>query len=130
MSKIIIIVAALALILHGLIHLIGPTVYMKLGQVEEIAYKTTLLGGRWEVGERGIWMFGALWIVPAVGFILAAVAILAGWGWWQPLLIGVTLFSLLLTVLDWRIAYAGVVVNLVILAVFALEPRIASWFLG
>jgi len=130
MPKIIIIVAALVLILHGLIHLIGPTVYMKLGQVEEIAYKTTLLGGRWEVGERGIWMFGALWTVPAVGFILAAVALLAGWSWWQPVLIGVTLVSLLLTVLDWRIAYAGVVVNLVILAVFALEPRIASWFLG
>lgn len=130
MSKIVIIVAALILILHGLIHLIGPTVYMKLGQVEEIAYKTTMLGGRWEVGERGIWMFGALWVVPAVGFIVAAVAILAGWSWWQPVLIGVTFVSLLLTILDWRVAYAGVVVNLVILAVLALEPRIASWFLG
>jgi hypothetical protein len=33
MSKIIITVAALVLSLHGLIHLIGPTVYMKLGQL-------------------------------------------------------------------------------------------------
>jgi hypothetical protein len=130
MSKTFIIVAALILTLHGLIHLIGPTVYMKLGKVEGIAYKTTLLGGRWEVGERGIWMFGALWVVPAVGFILAAVAMLAGWSWWPPVLIGVTLFSLLLTVLDWRVAYAGVVVNLVILGVLTLEPRLVSWFAG
>lgn len=128
MSKIIIIVAALVLVLHGFIHLIGPAVYMKLGQLEEITYKTTLLGGRWEVGQRSIWIFGALWIVPAIGFILAAVALLAGWGWWQSVLIGVTFVSLLLTVLDWRVAYAGVVVNLVILGVLILEPRLVSWF--
>jgi len=129
MSKIII-VAALLLILHGLIHMIGPTVYMKLGKVEDISYKTTLLGGRWDVGERGIWIFGALWVVPAIGFILAAIAILAGWSWWPPLLIGITLFSLLLTILDLRVAYAGIVVNLAILAVLALEPRIVNWFAG
>ena len=126
MSKIIIIVTALVLALHGLIHLIGPAIYMKLGTVKEIAYKTTLLDGHWDVGASGIWMFGALWVVPAVGFILAAVAMLAGWSWWQPALIGVTLFSLLLTILDWRVAYAGVVVNLVILAVLALEPHLVS----
>lgn len=128
MSKTIIIVAALILILHGLIHLIGTTIYMKLGTVEGFSYKTTLLGGRWDVGEGGIWMFGVLWVVPAVGFILAAVAMLAGWSWWPPVLIGVTLFSLLLTALDWRVAYAGIVVNLVILAMLTLEPRIVNWF--
>jgi membrane protease YdiL (CAAX protease family) len=64
MSKTIIIVAALILILHGLIHLIGTTIYMKLGTVEGLSCKTTLLGGRWDVGEGGIWMFGALWVVP------------------------------------------------------------------
>lgn len=72
-------------------------------------------------------MFGVLWIVPAVGFILAAVAMVSGWSWWQPLLIGVTLFLLMLTLLDWRVAYAGVVVNLVILAVLTLEPHLVNW---
>lgn len=127
MSKTILIVAAIVLILHGLIHLIGVVVYMKLGAIEGFPYKTTLLGGSWAVGERGIAFFGALWIVPVIGFVLAALALLFSWGWWQPLLIGVTLFSLLLTVLDWRVAYAGIVVNLVILALLALGPRIASW---
>jgi len=130
MSRVLIIIGSIVLILHGLIHLLGPVVYMQLGAVEGFLYKTTLLGGAWDVGERGIWIFGALWIVPAVGFILAAVALLAGWSWWQPLLLGVTLFSLALTVLDWRVAYAGVVVNLVILALLALQPRIATWFSG
>lgn len=39
--------------------------------------------------------------MAAIGFVAAAVALLAGWGWWQPVLVGVTLFSLVLTALDW-----------------------------
>ena len=77
---------------------------MKIGTVKEIAYKSTLLGGRWELGEHGIWVFGGLWVVPAVGFILGAVAMLAGWSWWQFLLLVVTPLSLLLTILDLRVA--------------------------
>lgn len=73
-------------------------------------------------------LFGALWVVPAVGFIVVPVALLAGWEWWRPLLVAVTLMSLVLTFLDWSVAYAGVVINLIILAVVWLGPRIASWF--
>lgn len=64
--------------------------------------------------------------MPVVVFIVAAVALLAGWEWWRLVLVKVTLLSLLLTVLDWRVAYAGVVINIVILAVVWLGPRIAS----
>ncbi len=38
--------AAVILILHGLIHLMGTVTYMKLGTVQGLTYKTTLLGGR------------------------------------------------------------------------------------
>ena len=130
MSKIVVFAAALVLILHGLIHLIGPAVYMRLSTVEDIPYKTTLLGGRWHVGDRGIWLFGLLWVVPAIGFVLAAVAMMVGWTWWQPLLISVALFSLLLSVLDARVAFFGIVVNLFILAMLALEMRVFHWFAG
>jgi hypothetical protein len=122
-----IIIAAFVLVLHGLIHLMGTTVYMKLGTLEALPYKTTLLSGRWDLGEGGIRAFGALWAVAAIGFVVAAVALLAGWGWWQPTLIWVALFSLVLTALDWSNAYAGVIINIVILAVLALGPRIAGW---
>lgn len=39
------------LILHGLIHLMGTVTYMKLGVVEGLTYKTTLLDGRWELAR-------------------------------------------------------------------------------
>lgn len=47
------IIAMIVLILHGLIHLMGTVTYMKLGTVQGLTYKTTLLGGRWDLGEKG-----------------------------------------------------------------------------
>jgi len=126
MLKIMLIIAAIVLVLHGLIHLMGTAVYMKLAPVQGFVYKTTLLGGRWDLGAGGMALFGALWLVPAIGFVVAAVALWLGATWWQPLLFSVTLFSLALTALDWNIAFAGVVVNLVILALLWLEPRFTS----
>jgi hypothetical protein len=109
--------AAFVLIAHGLIHLLGTTVYLRLGEVSGFAYKTTLLGNRWDLGPVGIGIFGAMWAVAAVGFIVSAIAMLTGSSWWQPVLITVTVFSLLLTGLDWNLAFAGVGLNLVILAI-------------
>jgi len=126
MSKILTIAAISLLVLHGLIHLMGTTVYTRLGTVEGLNYKTTLLNGRWEIGERGIWIFGALWGVAALGFILAAVALWSGWEWGMLLLAGVSLFSLTLTALDYRVAFMGVAINVVILAGLWLVPQILA----
>ena len=115
--------AAFVLIAHGLIHLLGTTVYLRLGEITGFPYKTTLLGNSWDVGPVGMGIFGAMWAVAAVGFIVSAIAMLIGSSWWQPVLIGVTVFSLLLTGLDWNLAFAGVVLNLVILALVFWRQR-------
>jgi hypothetical protein len=44
----------------------------------------TLLNGHWNLGINVISLFGALWVFPGVGFILATIALLMGWGLWQP----------------------------------------------
>lgn len=116
------IIAALVLILHGLIHLMGTVTYMKLGAVQGLAYKTTLLGGRWDLGEGGMAVYGALWAVAAIGFIAAAIALSAGWGWYRPVLLGVAVFSFALTALDWKVASAGAILNIVILTMLGLGP--------
>lgn len=128
MAKILSIIAAMVLVLHGLIHVIGTVADLKLGSIEGFSYKTALLGRHWEVGERGMWIFSALWAVAAIGFVVAAVALLAEWGWWKAQLIGVTLFSLALNALDWSTAYAGFIIDSVILTVLGLGPRLATWF--
>jgi hypothetical protein len=120
------IIASIILILHGLIHFMGTATYMKLVEIQQLPYKTTVLGGRWDLGPSGIAVYGALWGVAAIGFMAATLALLVGWNWWQPVLLGVTLFSLILTALDWDVAYAGVIVNIAILAILLLGPRITS----
>ena len=126
--RILTIIASIVLIMHGFIHLMGTTAYLKVAEIKELPYKTTVLDGRWDLGANGITVFGALWALAAVGFIIAAVAVIASWSWWQPVLLGVTLFSLVLTALDWEVAYAGVIINIVILAVVWAGPKIANWF--
>ncbi len=116
--------AGVFLALHGLVHLMGAASYLKLATVEGLPYKTTVLGGRLNLGESGAGVFGLLWVLAALGFLLAAAAHLFGWAWWlpwwRPALIAVTLLSLALTVLDAGAAKAGIVVNLVILALILL----------
>jgi hypothetical protein len=116
------IIAAVVLALHGLIHLIGTAAYLKLADVQGFPYKTTVLGGRWDLGQGGISFFGVLWAVAALGFVVATIAFLINLAWWRSALLWVTLLSLVLTALDWGNAYAGVLINSVILAVLWLGP--------
>jgi hypothetical protein len=105
---------------------LGTSAYLKLAEIKELPYKTTVLNGRWDLGADGIAVYGALWAVATVGFVVAATALTAGWSWRQPVLFGVTLFSLVLTALDLEVAFAGAIINIFILAVVLVWPRIAN----
>lgn len=122
--------AALVLALHGLVHLMGTAVYMKLGTLEGLPYKTTLLDGRWDLGEGGIRVVGAVWAVAAAAFVAAAVGWVGGWDAWRPVLLGATLLSLLLTTLDATRAPVGIAVNLAILLLLWLAPQLAGRMAG
>ena len=76
------IVAAIVLVLHGLIHLMGTISYLKLAQVQGLPYKTTVLEDRIDLGAFGIGIFGVVWAVTAFGFVIAAIAILLNRSWW------------------------------------------------
>lgn len=124
--RIVSIITSVVLALHGLIHLMGAATYLRLAEIEQLPYKTTVLGGRWDLGSSGTTFFGILWAVAAAGFVLTAIALFGNWDWWRSLLIAVTLFSLVLTSLDWGVAYAGTVVNLAILLLLFLGPWISK----
>ena len=120
------IIAAVVLILHGLVHFMGTAAYLKLTDVQGLPYKTTVLAGRWDLGEVGIAIFGVLWAVVAIGFGIATVAFLLDLMWWKPSLLWTTLLSLVLTLLDWEVAKTGVMINLVVLAVLWASPLFKS----
>ena len=127
MLRVLLYVIALGLAVHGLIHLMGFVAYWPLGVVADLPYKTALLGGRWEVGGAGMRLFSLLWLAVAAGIVLAAVGLAFGWAWWQPLLLISVLLSLVITALDWSVAFRGTIIDVVILAGLVLLPRMAAW---
>jgi hypothetical protein len=122
MSKTVQTIIAVVIGLHGLIHLMGFANYLKLGEIEGLPYKTNLLGGRWELGEGGIKIFGVLWLLAAVGFVVAAFALATQQAWASPMLLVVTIFSFLITGLDYQVAFAGIGINIAILLALWLVP--------
>jgi hypothetical protein len=79
-------------------------------------YKTTLLAGNLDVGAAGIRVVGLLWLLAAIGFVVAGVAVFTLRPWWGIVTLGVTLFSLALCILGWPDARFGLLINLIILA--------------
>jgi len=123
-ARIATVIAVFLLTVHGLIHLMGTAVYARHVEIKGLSYKTTLLSGHWELGERGIRVFGWFWVLPALGFVTAALALLFGWAWWRPILVWATLLSLALAMLDWSNAFMGAVVDLAILVLVSFGPHI------
>lgn len=117
------IIAAIVFIVHGLIHLLGFVVPWRLATIEGFAYKTTLLSGTLDVGDAGVRVIGLLWLLAAIGFVVAGVAVFTSQPWWQALTLWVTLFSLVISILGWPDSQFGVLINLVILAYLLFGGR-------
>ena len=103
------------LLLHGLVHLMGFVAYWPLSDVSALPYKTTLLGGRWEVGVGGMRLFSLLWLLAALIFAGAAIGFLLGQPWAWPLLWAAALLSLGICLLDYDQAWRGAVLSGLIL---------------
>lgn len=127
MIRLLIYILAFGVAFHGVIHLMGLIAYWPLGTLAELPYKTTLLDGRWDVGRGGMRLYSVLWLLAAVGFVVAAVGLVLRWDGWWTLLLATTLLSLLVTALDWRASYRGAVIDLILLAGLLLWPRLAVW---
>ena len=126
MSQIISIIIGIVLFLHGLIHLMGFATYWQLAEINELPYKTTLVNGRFDIGDTGIRVYGLAWLLLAVAFLITAYGLIAGQPWARGAILVTATISLVVTALDSQVAYAGMIVNIVLLLVFALTP----FFLG
>lgn len=117
-------IAAVALTLHGLTHLIGFVVPWQLARLEGIAYTTSGLAGALDLGPIAVRILGLGWLALAVGFVIAGVGILRDRRWALPLTAVLATWSLALCVLGLPETVAGIVVNVLILgAVAEAETR-------
>ncbi|MEZ4621508.1 MAG: hypothetical protein R2867_39235 [Caldilineaceae bacterium] len=96
-------IIGLFFVLHGLVHL------LYLGQ--SWRFFELQPGMSWPDGS---WVFAPFTgvqatragaaigcILAAVGFVAGGIGLIAGWGWWQPIIIGTAALSALLYLLFW-----------------------------
>jgi len=121
MSTVLTITASIVIGLHGLVHVMGFYVYARLGEIEGLPYKTNVLKGKLEFKKIGMIVFGIIWLITAVGFVIGGVALGTGHEWAATLILWTSIISLIITSLDYSVAYMGIIVNIGIL--------IASFFL-
>jgi hypothetical protein len=122
---------AVVAILHGLVHLMGFVAYWPLANVPDLPYKTSLLNGRFEVGVTGMRLFSLVWLLAALGWVVAGLLLAFGRSVWAPLMLGAALLSLVICFLDWGVAFRGALIDLVFLVglffVFGLRVQPAPF---
>jgi hypothetical protein len=117
---------ALLMVLHGAAHLPGFVSEWRLATLEGIQYRTTVLAGRLDLGDAGIRVVGTLWLAAAIAFFVTGIGAFGNTSWWIPAATGVTLGSLVLTLVELPESRMGLVVNLVLLAGLFIAARFAA----
>jgi nicotinamide riboside transporter PnuC len=114
--------AAIVLVLHGFAHLVG--LVGAFGWSQGVPHRTTVLAGRADLGEFGIRVVGTLWAVVALAFAATALGIVSRATWTSPLLLATTLASLALCAIRLPEAKIGLVIDIVIIAVWIGVTRL------
>jgi len=109
--------------LHATAHLVGFAGSWRLSAPEGIPYRTTVLGGRLDLGDVGIRAVGILWLLAALAFLIAAAGVLTNASWGMTATIGVSMASLGLCLLEWPQARIGAVMNVALIASVLLLSR-------
>jgi hypothetical protein len=102
---------------HGLIHLIGVAVYLRLAAIEGLSYPTSLLDGALPAPPLLVRVLGVLWLAAALAFLGAAAALFFGAPSWRAIVLAASVVSFGLCALGWPDAEAGVFVNVGLVAV-------------
>ena len=121
-------IAAFIILMHGLVHAMYFVSYWPLADLEDLPYKTTLFFDRLDVGSAGMKLYALLCLLATIGFVIAAVAFAVDAAWWRPLMAGMALLSLVLTGLNFKLAYGGPIVNIIILIVVWAAPHLGMGF--
>jgi hypothetical protein len=106
---------------HGVMAWPGFAVPWRLLTIREVPFTTELAFGAVDVGEPGIQLFGVLWMVTIVLFIVGGIAYAMRWPWAVPLIAGTAAFQIVLAVLNVPWTWEGVVLDVFILALISLD---------
>lgn len=106
---------AILMALHGLAHAPGFLNSWRLKEFPDVPYTTTLFRGGLEIGEGGRKSVGLLWLLTALGFLVAAYGAFTAADWWWGVALGTSVVSLILSAAELPAARIGLPINAVIL---------------
>jgi peptidoglycan/LPS O-acetylase OafA/YrhL len=112
-------IAAIVLALHGAIHLIGFVTPWRIATLEGFAYRTTVFNGALDVRDAGARVIGLAWLGLTVGFLTAGYGVWRGTRWAVGLTGVLAVVSLVVCLLGLPETFAGIAINVVILAMVA-----------
>ena len=118
------ILLALIFLGHGIAHLPGFLVSWELVVLEP--YRTTILVDYFDIGDRGIRVMGAMWLLGFLAFALSSVGVWLRRSWWSRVALLTAIFSMVLCALDWPDAQIGLYIN-VALIVFLVANNSQEW---
>jgi hypothetical protein len=108
--------AAVAVALHGVIHLIGFVSPWRIASLEGFAYRTTIVDGAQDIGDAGVRVIGLIWLGLTFAFLAAGYALWRGKPWAVGLTGALAVLSLIVCVAGLPETAAGVATDVVILA--------------
>ena len=109
--------AAIVLVLHGLVPALGFVALWRVAELEGIAYRTTVLDGRLEIGDTGARILGLAWLALVPAFVVAAYGVATGRRWALPVVGLVAAASLVVSILGLPDSRPGLMIDVAILAV-------------
>ena len=114
---------AFFLLAHGVAHLVGFVSSWQLATLAELPHKTTVFSDRVDVGDAGIRVMGVLWLLAALAFLVAAIAVATEAGWAVRFTLAAVVASFMLCVAGWPDARIGVAVNVGLVLLLAIGAR-------
>jgi hypothetical protein len=114
------IIFALLVFIHGLIHLLGFVKEWKVAQVRQLSGEKLF-----PFGDALSKMLGIVWLVTFLCFAVAVAGFLATKDWWWMVAFTAVVISQALIILYWKDAWAGTILNVVLLPVIIVAY--AEW---
>ncbi|WP_104523651.1 hypothetical protein [Blastococcus atacamensis] len=102
--------AAVVLVIHGLVHLMGTSLLWKWGQPGELHYGDV----RPEAGSTAAMVVGGAWLIALLLYLVTAALLATGRPAWRPVGLLAALVSTVVLVPSASIAWAGLAVDVAV----------------
>ncbi len=113
-------ILAALLFIHGVAHLVGFVVSWKLADLKEMPFSTKIFSKKIELGETGIKIYGLIWLLLAVFYIICVILILFNGPIYKNILISASVLSLIMSILGVPESKFGIVINVLLIVYLSI----------